>query len=538
MNLLLDAGADINAEVAQRMYKGYSALRLAVASELGSQAVALLLESGARADSGSLFAVFEETFQYSGSADNLRVLVLLLRHGVDVNATDSCQRTALHLAALAADGEDGRLTQAVRKLVRAGADVNAVAASGRYCKHLGATPLHVAASRDAPYVALALLDGDDGRVGFQQVSALHGRADVEAKDADGRTPLDIAAARGHVGFLNVLLRHAVHESPQMVALLIEHGAEADARDDIGWTPLHYALLGYYGHGYDIPAANVLLEHGADINAATATVGWTPLHLAAHLSGPDPEALEIVQALIERGADVNARTRIGGWSPARVAKKASDNRGRASSKAVLAAIQAAGGKDEGCDDEPMLPVYSFGTDAFSWRDRARWRQAAPAQGCEYNLPFAVPHILVAGGRTVPGSFTAPGADEALQFVGVGGFEAHSTFRYFDVASWQDRHGVVRPIMAFDHYTRYEGLCLDRETDTHTAIFTRRYAGSCCPEVDTVYYHHDAAAGNLVEVFVDDREYRRTAPTQPVAQPTGRRAQCHWRDKLATRMRQER
>lgn len=234
LNLLLDAGVDINAEIAQGMYEGYSALRLAVASELGSKAVALLLESGARADPGSLLAVFEETFQYSGSyagandhravdsANNLRVLDLLLRHRVDVNAADYCQRTALHLAALAADEEDRALARAVRKLVRAGSDVNAVAASGdcseqlgttplhiaelceaereaRGCfEHLGATPLHMAASRGASHVAAALLDGG---------------ADVEAKDADGRTPLDIAAARGHVDFLNVLRRAVRKESP-------------------------------------------------------------------------------------------------------------------------------------------------------------------------------------------------------------------------------------------------------------------------------------------------------------------------------------
>lgn len=532
LKLLLDAGVDINAEIAQHMYKGYSALRLAVASELGSKAVALLLESGARADPGSLLAVFDEKFQYSGSyagaydyravdsANNLRVLDLLLRHRVDVNAADHCQRTALHLAALAVDEghsrfsgpwatEDRALAPAVRKLVRAGADVNAVAASDRCSEHLGATPLHVAASRGAAHVASALLDGG---------------ADIEAKDADGRTPLDIAAARGQVGFLNVLLRRAVgEESPEMVALLIERGAEVDARDDVGWTPLHHALLGYYGDGDTIAEANVLLEHGVDVNAATATVGWTPLHLAAHLRGPG--VLEIVQALIEQGADVNARTRIGGWSPARVAR-ASDERRRngpdagASSTAVLAAIQAAGGKDEGCDDAPMLPVYVRGSPAY-WEDQARWRESGAAAGCEYNLPFAVPHVLNAGGRSVPGSFTVPGVDEALLFAGFGIFEANSDIDYFDVASLQDRHGAILPIMAFDNRTDYKGLCLDRETNTHAAVFTRSYDGSCCPWDDTVYYHYDADAGNLVEAFVDG----------VVTQPTGVHAECRWRDTVS-------
>ena len=77
--------AEVNAATAAM---GWTPLRLAahlsgadvLARFQRTQAVALLLESGARADSGSLFAVFEETFQYSGSADNL--LDLLLRGGV------------------------------------------------------------------------------------------------------------------------------------------------------------------------------------------------------------------------------------------------------------------------------------------------------------------------------------------------------------------------------------------------------------------------------------------------------------------------
>ena len=197
LTVLLDAGADINAKVAQHVYKGYSALGLAVASELGSEAVALLLEMGAKVDPGSLHAVFEET-DYdrlnAGSEDKLRILNLLIRNGADVNAADSFyQRTALHRAVSLADNEDfpigGRsngpgLARAVKRLILAGADVNARTDGG-------ATPLHIAASRGATPVASALIDNG---------------ADVQAKDADGRTPLDIATARGHVDILDLVAR--------------------------------------------------------------------------------------------------------------------------------------------------------------------------------------------------------------------------------------------------------------------------------------------------------------------------------------------
>ena len=141
--------------------------------------------------------------------------------------------------AMLADGEDPGVVRAVEMLVSAGADVDArtveantvLGSDGvRYsCPYSGATPLHVAASRGATSVASALLDF---------------RADLIAKDAAGRTPLDVAAELGHVDVLNLFLRDAArYEWPELVMLLIERGAEANARDEIGWAPLHYALLG-------------------------------------------------------------------------------------------------------------------------------------------------------------------------------------------------------------------------------------------------------------------------------------------------------
>ena len=360
-----------------------------------------------------------------------------------------------------------------------------------------------------------------------------GRA-VERDDSDAVLRLLDGLDAKEFGFSPWLHVAARHESPEVAALLIERGAEVNARDDIGWTPLHYALL----DGPDRPAfrtAKVLLEQGADVHAATAAVGWTPLHLAAILGGavvwPDsdgpsgwmvaerghgPDVLDIVQLLIDRGADVGARTRVGGWSPARVAKLSDGHRryglaAGASSEAVLAAIQAAGGKDEGCDDAPMLPGYVYG---HVWRDPQR-HDAAVAPGCEYNLPFVAP--AGAAGYSVAGSFTVPDANEALRFTVIGFVEEN----WLTLVSLQAQQGLARPIMAFDHYMDYQGLCLDRATNTHTAVFTREYSGKCCPWVDTAYYHYDAAAGNLVEVLVDGG----------VQQPTGENALCRWRDKRA-------
>jgi ankyrin repeat protein len=86
----------------------------------------------------------------------------------------------------------------------------------------------------------------------------------------------------------------------VASALLAHKAEVDSRDDDGMTPLLVAALS--GHR---EMAALLLDHGADVEARDAAGGATPLYQAAAWG-----RTAVIELLIARGADVNARNRAG------------------------------------------------------------------------------------------------------------------------------------------------------------------------------------------------------------------------------------
>jgi len=89
---------------------------------------------------------------------------------------------------------------------------------------------------------------------------------------------------------------------------IRGGANLNARNDDGFTPLMFAAMGNSNHGVII----ALIQAGADIEARDNKHGFTPLLRAAGVS-PNPE---VIRALINGGANVNASA--GEFSPLKLA----------------------------------------------------------------------------------------------------------------------------------------------------------------------------------------------------------------------------
>ena len=162
-------------------------------------------------------------------------------HGANAHAEDAQGRNPLHylspsLNMYGVDSQDVlRVTQI---LLEQGVDVNALDE-----KH--ETPLHVASSIGHLENIRVLLD--------------HG-AKADAENVDGQIPLHLVS------------RDANEENADVTRLLLRLGTDVNTRDSKEQaTPLHFAS--FRGH-FEIALA--LLDNGADVNARNAD-GQTPLH---------------------------------------------------------------------------------------------------------------------------------------------------------------------------------------------------------------------------------------------------------------------
>jgi ankyrin repeat protein len=207
----------------------------------------------------------------------------------------------------------------VSLLVRRGAEVNQ--------RRRFLTPVTVAARRGDASIVEYLRDA--GAVLSIVTWAYLGKDNLIAREL-ARDPL-LADLRDEAG--TPLIHHAVEAlRPSIVSLLLDHGASIAGTDPNGETPLHrLADMRRAPAGEAGKMATLLLDRGADPNARN----WdhvTPLHQAVRARN-----LGVVEVLLARGADPNARDKSRGSTPLRRAVSGTGAGGTAGTVDLMAPL---------------------------------------------------------------------------------------------------------------------------------------------------------------------------------------------------------
>ncbi|MBS1911588.1 MAG: ankyrin repeat domain-containing protein [Bacteroidetes bacterium] len=207
------------------------------------------------------------------------------------------------------------------------------------------TPLHLAVrlGRSVEDVAM-LLD--------------HG-ADVNARRKDGRTPYLLAVRCGHPDLARLLAERGATEEPTLIDYFVGAAARADedtVREMLLENPGLLRLLDDEDRGLIVEAATtnrlatvrLMLNVGFDI-AATGEAGATALHAAAWRGHR-----ALVELLLDRGAPVDARCAAYSGTPLDWAVHGSHNWGQVPQSEYVAIVEAiiAAGADPGSTNAGM------------------------------------------------------------------------------------------------------------------------------------------------------------------------------------------
>ncbi|XP_055848375.1 alpha-latrotoxin-Lhe1a-like [Episyrphus balteatus] len=257
------------------------------------------------------------------------IIEILLENKVDIEATDSQGRTALHLIASSKykksfecnKPDDKIKTEIAKMLLNMGANVNAKTKDG-------SSALHLACLNEYTNIVEALLEfqADVDCVGKSSTPLhlavhtenvtivemlLNKRPNVNCKKENGSTPLHIAVQKKYTDIVKMLLKNGANvdlrnkdgTSPfhlaaktgnsDIIEMLMENKPNINSQDENGDTPLHYVAT------YFKDAVKILLKNDANVNLKNKN-GMTPLHFAA-ARGDEI----IIEMLLAKKANINS-----------------------------------------------------------------------------------------------------------------------------------------------------------------------------------------------------------------------------------------
>lgn len=244
-----------------------------------------------------------------------RFVAYLLSKGSEVNSRCYNQFTPLHLT----DDVD-----IAKVLIKAGADLKARDSSGE-------TPLGRAVSDgNLELVNLFLSHGE--KLDFEQLVVLGRTKDVAAALREKpwlakapRTCLHTAARSGNLELVRLLLQHGadpnhsidfsnapgvytafseavLFDHYEIASLLAEHGAEMDVAGSKMYRSLFHEVVAEH----DLRFVKLMLKYGANVNEMPPDFhSMTPLHVAANIGD-----VEKCKVLLDSGAEINAATADG------------------------------------------------------------------------------------------------------------------------------------------------------------------------------------------------------------------------------------
>jgi ankyrin repeat protein len=225
--------------------------------------------------------------------DQEKLLKLLSGAGSNPDERDANGNTALHQ--LCTGYYDIGKVDRMTSLIAAGADVNAT-------NNLGQTPLHLASEK------IGLWDNNDPPVNAPFQLLIYSKANVNAQDDEGLTPLDVLAA-ADTSFKSEATR-----------ALLDAGADPNIKDKHGRTAAHWFLSGKWPWEDAGACLDMLAKAGANLNAKDND-GKTPLHYLAGLGSQSPMFFirGIDHIFVTAKVDFNARDNDGD-TPLHIAAK--------------------------------------------------------------------------------------------------------------------------------------------------------------------------------------------------------------------------